>query len=151
MKRYDLIQIGVDYYPEHWEESMWEPDIKLMKETGVKVVRVAEFAWSRLEIAEGNYQFGWLDRALDLFHKYGLQVVIGTPTATPPRWLTTKFPDVLPLFAKGETFHPGYADTAAIIVHLCANTEVVSRSDLRSTIVNTRPLLVGRLIMNSGC
>lgn len=67
MKRYDLIQIGVDYYPEHWEESMWEPDIKLMKETGVKVVRVAEFAWSRLEIAEGNYQFGWLDRALDLF------------------------------------------------------------------------------------
>jgi beta-galactosidase len=107
MKRYDPIQIGVDYYPEHWEESMWVPDISLMKETGVKVVRVAEFAWSRLEPTEGNYQFGWLDRALDLFHKYELQVVIGTPTATPPRWLTTKFPDVLPVFANGDIFHPG--------------------------------------------
>lgn len=67
MKRYDHVQMGVDYYPEHWDESMWEPDIKLMKETGVKVVRVAEFAWSRLEPTEGNYQFEWLDRALDLF------------------------------------------------------------------------------------
>jgi beta-galactosidase len=107
MKRFDPIQMGVDYYPEHWEESMWEPDISLMKETGVKVVRVAEFAWSRLEPTEGNYQFEWLDRALDLFHKYELQVVIGTPTATPPRWLTTKFPDVLPVFAIGDIFHPG--------------------------------------------
>lgn len=107
MKRYDHVQMGVDYYPEHWDESMWEPDIKLMKETGVKVVRVAEFAWSRLEPTEGNYQFEWLDRALNLFHQYDLQVVMGTPTATPPRWLTTKFPDVLPVFANGETFHPG--------------------------------------------
>lgn len=107
MKRYDHVQMGVDYYPEHWDESMWEPDIKLMKETGVKVVRVAEFAWSRLEPTEGNYQFEWLDRALDLFHQYDLQVVMGTPTATPPRWLTTKFPDVLPVFANGEIFHPG--------------------------------------------
>ncbi|MEK3738956.1 MULTISPECIES: beta-galactosidase [Paenibacillus] len=107
MKRYDHVQMGVDYYPEHWDESMWEPDIKLMKETGVKVVRVAEFAWSRLEPTEGNYQFEWLDRALDLFHQYDLQVVMGTPTATPLRWLTTKFPDVLPVFANGETFHPG--------------------------------------------
>lgn len=101
------VQIGVDYYPEHWDESMWETDIKLMQETGVKVVRVAEFAWSRLEPNEGNYQLAWLDRAMDLFHKYGLQVVIGTPTATPPRWLTTNYPDVLPIFADGHIFHPG--------------------------------------------
>lgn len=107
MKRYDQVQMGVDYYPEHWDEAMWESDIILMKETGIKVVRVAEFAWSRLEPTEGNYQFDWLDRALELFHKYDLRVVIGTPTATPPRWLTTKYPDVLPVFANGETFHPG--------------------------------------------
>ncbi|MEK5252669.1 beta-galactosidase [Paenibacillus sp. FSL F4-0125] len=150
MKQYDLVQMGVDYYPEHWDESMWESDIRLMKETGVKVVRVAEFAWSRLEIAEGNYQFGWLDRALDLFHKYELQVVIGTPTATPPRWLTTKFTDVLPVFAK-RTFTRGFADTAAIIVRLCANTETVLLSVLRSIIVNIQLLLAGRRIMNSAC
>ncbi|MNB91789.1 Beta-galactosidase BgaA [compost metagenome] len=104
---YSGVQIGVDYYPEHWEESLWEPDIRLMKETGVKVVRVGEFAWSRLEPSEGRFQFGWLDRALELFARYGIHVVIGTPTATPPRWLTLKCPDVLPVFANGQTFHPG--------------------------------------------
>ncbi|WP_245648038.1 beta-galactosidase [Paenibacillus borealis] len=107
LNSYSKVQIGVDYYPEHWDESMWETDIKLMKETGVKIVRVAEFAWSRLEPEEGRFDFAWLDRALDLFHKYGIQIVIGTPTATPPRWLTTAYPDVLPVFADGGVFHPG--------------------------------------------
>ncbi|MCL6605587.1 MAG: beta-galactosidase [Paenibacillus sp.] len=117
INNYQNVQIGVDYYPEHWDESLWEADIKLMKETGVKVVRVAEFAWSRLEPSEGDYQLDWLDRAIDLFHKYGLQVVIGTPTATPPRWLTTKFPDVLPIFADGTIFHPGVRG------HRCYNSQ----------------------------
>lgn len=107
LNSYTNVQIGVDYYPEHWDESMWETDIKLMKETGVKVVRVAEFAWSRLEPVEGTFDFAWLDRALDLFHAYGIQIVIGTPTATPPRWLTSAYPDVLPVFADGGVFHPG--------------------------------------------
>lgn len=107
MKEYNNVQVGVEYYPEHWDESLWEADIKLMQATGVKVVRVAEFAWSRLEPTDGDFQFAWLDRAMDLFHNYGLQVVIGTPTATPPRWLTTGYPDVLPVFADGGIFHPG--------------------------------------------
>ncbi|MBT2290341.1 beta-galactosidase [Paenibacillus albidus] len=117
MKSYKQVQIGVDYYPEHWDESMWEPDIRLMKETGVRLVRVGEFAWSRLEPAEGDFQFAWLDRAMDLFHRYGLQVVLGTPTATPPRWLTANYPDVLPVFADGQIFHPGVRG------HRCYNSE----------------------------
>ncbi|KGE19289.1 beta-galactosidase [Paenibacillus wynnii] len=104
---YNQVQIGVDYYPEHWDESLWETDIRLMKQTGVKVVRVAEFAWSRLEPTDGDFQLAWLDRVIDLFHQYGIQVVIGTPTATPPRWLTTNYSDVLPVFADGRIFHPG--------------------------------------------
>lgn len=107
MSSYNKVQVGVDYYPEHWDESMWETDIKLMKETGVKVVRVGEFAWSRMEPAPGNYEFAWLDRALDLFHTYGIQIVIGTPTITPPRWLTTAYPDVLPVSGNGSVYHAG--------------------------------------------
>ncbi|WP_342424403.1 beta-galactosidase [Paenibacillus sp. FSL E2-0178] len=107
LNNYSKVQIGVDYYPEHWDESMWESDIRLMKETGVKVVRVAEFAWSRLEPAEGEFDFTWLDRALELFHAYGIQIVIGTPTTTPPRWLTSAYPDVLPVYADGGVYHPG--------------------------------------------
>lgn len=119
------VQVGVDYYPEHWEESVWEADMQLMRETGVKVVRVAEFAWSRLEPAEGSFDFAWLDRAIDALHRHGLQVVIGTPTATPPRWLTTGYPDVLPVFADGHTFHPGVRG------HRCYNSGSLQQYGLR--------------------
>lgn len=122
---YRHVQIGVDYYPEQWEESLWEKDMQLMKETGVKVVRVAEFAWSRLEPADGLFDFAWLDRAIDLLHQYGLQVVIGTPTATPPRWLTSAHPDVLPVFADGQTFHPGVRG------HRCYNSVSLHRYSSR--------------------
>lgn len=115
------LRVGVDYYPEHWEESLWEPDILLMKKSGVRIVRVAEFAWSRMEPREGQFDFGWLDRALDLFHRHGLKAVLGTPTATPPRWLTRACPDVLPVFAGGEVFHPGVRG------HRCYNSPSLAR------------------------
>lgn len=61
------MRIGVDYYPEHWPEEVWEQDADRMQDAGVSVVRMAEFAWSRLEPEEGVYEFGWLDRAVQVF------------------------------------------------------------------------------------
>ena len=61
------MRIGVDYYPEHWPEEVWEQDADRMQDAGVSVVRMAEFAWSRLEPEEGVYEFGWLDRACLLY------------------------------------------------------------------------------------
>jgi beta-galactosidase len=110
------MKIGVVYYPEHWDRSMWEQDAGLMKDTGVRVVRVAEFAWSRLEPKEGMFQFEWLDEAIDLFHRYGFEVVIGTPTMTPPVWLTSNYPDVLPIDGQG---HP---QQAGVRGHRCYNS-----------------------------
>jgi len=78
------MRIGVDYYPEHWDRSMWENDARLMQEVGVDLIRMAEFAWSRLEPEEGQYDFEWLEVAIKLFAKHDIQVVIGTPTCTPP-------------------------------------------------------------------
>lgn len=104
---YESVRMGVDYYPEHWDEEIWETDIALMKESGVAVVRVGEFAWSRMEPREGEFEFDWLDRALDLFARYGIDAVIGTPTHTPPRWLTNKHPDVLPILPSGAVYQPG--------------------------------------------
>lgn len=101
------IRMGVDYYPEHWDRNMWEQDVKLMHETGIKVVRLGEFAWSVLEPEEGKFDFTWLDDAIDLFHQYGIEVIIGTPTATPPRWLSDQYPDILPIFANEDVFHAG--------------------------------------------
>jgi len=89
--------LGVCYYPEHWPESMWANDAKEMKELGLKYVRVGEFAWSRLEAQEGEYTFEWLDRAIQTLNNEGLQVILGTPTATPPKWLIDKYPSILPV------------------------------------------------------
>jgi beta-galactosidase len=89
--------IGVCYYPEHWPESMWANDAKEMAELGMKYVRIAEFAWSRMEPNEGEFHFDWLDRAIDTLAAQGLQVIMCTPTATPPKWLIDKYPEILPV------------------------------------------------------
>lgn len=89
------MRLGVDYYPEHWPESRWEEDARLMREAGFSVVRLAEFAWSRLEPRENDFRFDWLDRAMAVLYKNGISAVLGTPTAAPPAWLVEKYPDVL--------------------------------------------------------
>src|SRR5271157_5517752 len=85
--------LGAAWYPEQWPESRWEDDLKLMQAAGIHMVRVGEFAWSRMEPAEGAYDLDWLDRAVALAGKHGILTVLGTPTAAPPAWLTEKYPD----------------------------------------------------------
>lgn len=95
-------QLGVCYYPEHWSPSRWGEDAAAMKSIGLSRVRIGEFAWSRLEPSAGAYDFDWLARAIDVLHGAGLEVVLGTPTATPPKWLVDRMPDMLALDAQGR-------------------------------------------------
>ncbi len=90
-------EFGVCYYPEHWPEAVWATDARQMAELGLTYVRIAEFAWSRMEPAPGQYRFDWLDRAIDTLAAAGLRVILCTPTATPPKWLIDQHPDVLPV------------------------------------------------------
>lgn len=90
----DLTLTGAYYYPEHWEESQWERDLKQMHELGFEFTHFAEFAWAQLEPQEGVYDFSWLDRAVALAAKYDLKVVMCTSTATPPVWLSRKYPEI---------------------------------------------------------
>lgn len=85
-----MFYFGVDYYPEQWPEERWTIDAQLMKEAGFNVVRLAEFAWSRMEPTERHYDFDWLDRAITILQSHGIQVVLGTPTASAPPWLMKK-------------------------------------------------------------
>lgn len=87
--------IGASWYPEQWPETRWEADLVLMRRANFTVVRVGEFAWSRLEPSDGKFDFAWLDRAIAAAARHGIRVVIGTPTAAPPVWLTEAHPDVL--------------------------------------------------------
>ncbi|MXN90846.1 beta-galactosidase [Flavobacterium sp. Sd200] len=90
-----LTTTGAYYYPEHWDESQWERDFKKMAAMGFEFTHFAEFAWAQLEPEEGKYDFAWLDRAVALAAKYKLKVIMCTSTATPPVWLTRKYPEIL--------------------------------------------------------
>jgi beta-galactosidase len=87
--------LGAAWYPEQWPESRWDADLALMEQAHIGFVRVAEFAWSTLEPAEGHYNLDWLDRAIRAAEKHHIAVVIGTPSAAPPAWLTTRYPQAL--------------------------------------------------------
>lgn len=97
-----MFYFGVDYYPEHWPEERWPVDAKMMAEAGFNVVRMAEFAWSMLEPEEGRFEFDWLDRAIAILAEQGIQVVLGTPTASPPPWLMHAHPDAYRVLADGR-------------------------------------------------
>ncbi|MEU9354216.1 beta-galactosidase [Streptomyces griseoloalbus] len=98
---------GADYNPEQWPRSVWEEDVRLMREAGVNLVSVGIFSWARIQPAEDTWDFGWLDEVLDLLHEGGIGVDLATATASPPPWLTTAHPEILPVTATGETLWPG--------------------------------------------
>jgi beta-galactosidase len=99
--------LGTDWYPEQWPESRWEADLTLMQQAGIHVVRLAEFAWSRMEPEEGHYDFDWLDRAIAAAAKHNIYTVVGTPTAAPPAWLTQKYPETLRTYVDGHRAEHG--------------------------------------------
>ncbi len=88
---------GVDYYPEQWPKARWDTDAKMMRAAGMNVVRIAEFAWSRMEPVKGQYDFTWLDEIIAVMAEQDIRVVLGTPTATPPKWLMDENPDIYPV------------------------------------------------------
>jgi len=96
------LMLGAAWYPEQWPESRWEADLALMQQAHLHVVRVGEFAWSTEEPSEGHYDLDWLERAINLAGKHGIYTVLGTPTATPPAWLTQKYPETLRIDTNGR-------------------------------------------------
>ena len=124
-------RLGVCYYPEHWPEEVWAEDAARMVGAGLSIVRIGEFAWSRIEPEPGRLAWDWLDRAVETLGRAGLHVVMGTPTATPPRWMIDKHPDMLAVDAEGrprrfgsrrhyDFSHSGYRDEAVRITHAIA-------------------------------
>nr|WGD05666.1 beta-galactosidase [Streptomyces sp. R818] len=101
------IGYGADYNPEQWPREVWADDIRLMREAGVTVVSLAIFSWARLQPTADTWDFAWLDEIMDLLHAGGIGVDLATATASPPPWLTTAHPEILPVTATGETLWPG--------------------------------------------
>lgn len=125
------MHLGVAYYPEHCKPDDWPADFEKIRAAGMKRVRMAEFAWSRLEPGPGAYQWDWLDRSIDLAAAYGLEVILCTPTAVPPAWLVEAYPEILPVNEDGRRnvfggrqhrcYHaPAYQEHSLRIVELMA-------------------------------
>jgi beta-galactosidase len=119
------MELGVCYYPEHWPEETWIPDAKRMKDIGLSWVRVGEFAWKRLEPTSGKFSFDWLDRSIDNLGNAGLKVMLGTPTATPPKWLIDKYNDVLQVDKNGHV--RGFGSRR----HYCHNSKSYQKETTR--------------------
>jgi len=119
------ILFGAAYYPETWDESERPHDIKMMKEAGMNVMRIAEFAWHKMEPEYGKYDFKWLHDVIDDLAANGIKTILGTPTATPPRWFLKKYPDAAKIFkSSGRAIHGGRR-------HICSSNPDYIRESAR--------------------
>lgn len=97
-----FLKLGCCYFPEHWPEDVWADDARRMREMGLSLVRIGEFAWSRIEPEPGRFDWGWLDSAIETLADAGLEIMLCTPTATPPKWLVDQMPDMVAIDADGR-------------------------------------------------
>jgi len=116
---------GGDYNPEQFPRDVWEDDIRLMTEARVNLVTVGVFSWSRIQPAEGRFDWEWLDTILDMLHDAGIGVDLATATASPPPWAIAAYPDILPVDEDGRTLYPNsrqhYAPTSPSYRRLAAD------------------------------
>lgn len=103
----EKFDLGVCYYPEQWPEHMWADDYRRMRDLGFTIIRMGEFAWNFFEPEEGVFTFDLFDRAIDLASEHGLKVILGTPTATPPAWMTYQYPEILNVTFEGVQYQHG--------------------------------------------
>ena len=94
--------LGCCYYPEHWSTQIWQSDAEKMVQAELSWARIGEFAWSRLKQQPGQYDWTWLDRAINIWGNASLKVVLGTPTVTPPRWIVDQNPDMMAVYIDGR-------------------------------------------------
>jgi beta-galactosidase len=145
------MKLGVCYYPEQWSQERWLVDARLMRQAGLSLVRVADFAWAALELSEGEFTWDWLDRAVDVLAAENLQVILCTPTASPPPWLCRAYPDILPVDAQGRRRRFGSRR------HYCPNSPTYRQQTVRivsamASRFGRHPAVVGWQIDNEfGC
>ena len=93
--KWNELTMGTCYYPEHWDKKLWADDLDRMKKAGISVIRIAEFAWSKVEPEEGVFTYDFFDEFLDLCRDEGMKVIFCTPSATPPAWISETYPEIL--------------------------------------------------------
>lgn len=142
----DKLLFGVAYYDEYMPYERLDKDIKMMKETGINVVRIAESTWSTMEPQEGVFDFSHIDRVLNAMHKAGISVIIGTPTYAVPAWLVKKHPDVLAITNRGTNQYGSRQNMDITNVHFRNYAEKAIRKMLEH--IKDHPAIIGYQIDN---
>ncbi len=137
---WDRYLLGAAYYPEWWPATEWEIDFREMQELGINTVRMGEFAWAIFEPSPGKFEFDWMDRALDVAHRYGVSAVLATPTASIPPWLYQQFPEVLSGNLQGPFTYggrKGYNTNSSHYLDACARivTALAEHYGKNSTVI----------------
>lgn len=102
MKKADRIYYGGDYNPDQWDDKTIDEDMRLFQKAGINLLTLPVFSWSKLEPDEGVYDFEWLDKIIDKIWEHGIYVCLATPTTAQPAWLSTRYPEVLPVDIAGR-------------------------------------------------
>lgn len=142
----DKLLFGVAYYDEYMPYERLDKDIKMMKETGINVVRIAESTWSTMEPQEGVFDFSHIDRVLNAMHKAGISVIIGTPTYAVPTWLVKKHPDVLAITNSGPNQYGPRQNMDISNEHFRSAAEKAIRKMLEH--IKEHPAIIGYQIDN---
>lgn len=95
------MRIGTYYYPEQWPREQWERDFDNIAAMGLQIVHMGEFAWYSMEPQPGDIQLDWLSECVEMAAKRKLAVILCTPTAAPPIWLSQEHPETLPVDCHG--------------------------------------------------
>ena len=112
------MKIGVDYYPEQWDSSLWSKDAEQMLKTGVNIIRICDGAWSSIEYQDSLFYFDWLDEAINTFENAGIEIMMCIPTDCPPLWLYKKYPQIIQVGADGKPVQIGVRG------HRCINSPI---------------------------
>lgn len=118
---------GAAWYPELWGEDVLEQDLALMKEAGINVVRIGEFAWSAMEPEEGRIDIGFFVTIVRRLYEEGIGTVMCTPTPTPPIWFSHNHPERMYVDEQGRTMGHGSRQ------HACTNHPVFRGKAARIT------------------
>ncbi len=137
---------GVAYYDEYMPYDRLDKDVKMMKDAGINVVRIAESTWSTVEPQEGVYDFSHIDRVLNAMNKAGIKVIIGTPTYAVPTWLAKKYPDVLAITPRGQNQYGARQNMDITNVHYREYGEKVIRKILEH--IKDHPAIIGYQVDN---
>lgn len=78
-------------------------DLDRMNALGFKFIRIGEFSWSYVEPSPGVFVSDLFEITLEEAASRHISVIFCTPTATPPKWLSDRYPEILIVNREGRT------------------------------------------------